>query len=122
MGYDASDIETVGITNQRETLITWDSLTGHPLYPAIVWNDARTIDTVEQLSKKDPVKKEDALRHVCGLPISTYFSAVKLRWLLDNVQVVAQAQDENRLCIGTVDTWLIYVSRTIYNFSCNFPY
>ncbi|KAI9471905.1 MAG: hypothetical protein EXX96DRAFT_489939 [Benjaminiella poitrasii] len=107
MGYDASDIECIGLTNQRETLITWDSLTGSPLYPAIVWSDARTIETVGQLSRKTK-KGVNVLKDVCGLPLTTYFSAIKLRWLLDNIPVVSQAQAENRLCMGTVDTWLIY--------------
>lgn len=109
LGYDASDIECIGLTNQRETLITWDSLTGHPLYPAIIWSDTRTIDTVKQLSKKSE-KGVNALKDICGLPLTTYFSGVKLRWLLDNIPVVVQAQNQNRLCVGTVDTWLIYVS------------
>ncbi|KAG1444245.1 hypothetical protein G6F56_010378 [Rhizopus delemar] len=87
MGYEASDIECVGLTNQRETLITWDSLTGEPLYPAIVWSDTRTIETVDQLSKKSD-KGIDALQDICGLPITTYFSAVKLRWLLDNIPML----------------------------------
>lgn len=112
MGYSASDIQCVGLTNQRETLITWDRLTGEPLYPAIVWSDARTIETVEQLTKKSD-KGLDALKDICGLPITTYFSAVKLRWLLDNIPVVSQAQMQNRLCAGTVDAWLIYVSVTL---------
>lgn len=109
LGYDASDIECIGLTNQRETLITWDSMTGHPLYPAIIWSDARTIDTVKTLADQSE-KGVDALKHVCGLPLTTYFTAVKLRWLLDNIPVVSQAQTQNRLRIGTVDTWLIYVS------------
>ncbi|CEG66889.1 Putative Glycerol kinase [Rhizopus microsporus] len=107
LGYQPSDIQCIGLTNQRETLITWDRLTGEPLYPAIVWSDTRTIDTVEQLSKKSD-KGVDALQHICGLPITTYFSAVKLRWLLDNIPIVSQAQKQNRLCVGTVDAWLIY--------------
>lgn len=94
-------------------MITWDRLTGEPLYPAIVWSDTRTIDTVEQLSKKSD-KGVDALQHICGLPITTYFSAVKLRWLLDNIPIVSQAQKQNRLCVGTVDAWLIYVSLVPY--------
>ncbi|KAI8876824.1 glycerol kinase [Backusella circina FSU 941] len=107
MGHDATDIEAVGITNQRETVVTWDSLTGQPLYPAIVWSDARTVETVDSLSKKTE-KGVDALRDICGLPLTTYFSAVKLRWLLDNIPVVQQAENENRLCAGTIDSWLIY--------------
>ncbi|KAI9253199.1 hypothetical protein BY458DRAFT_521935 [Sporodiniella umbellata] len=107
MGYQASDIACIGLTNQRETLITWDALTGEPLYPAIVWSDTRTIQTVQQLAATSD-KGMDALLDICGLPLSTYFSAVKLRWLLDHVQVVAQAQEQQRLRLGTVDAWLIY--------------
>ncbi|KAI7907109.1 uncharacterized protein BX663DRAFT_528923 [Cokeromyces recurvatus] len=107
MAVYSNNIECIGLTNQRETLITWDSLTGCPLYPAIVWSDARTVETVEQLSKKTK-KGVNVLKDICGLPLATYFSAVKLRWLLDNIPVVSQAQKENRLHIGTVDTWLIY--------------
>ncbi|KAI9260129.1 hypothetical protein BY458DRAFT_516656, partial [Sporodiniella umbellata] len=107
LGYAASDIQSVGLTNQRETLITWDRLTGEPLYPAIVWSDARTIETVEQLTQKSD-QGVDALKHIAGLPITTYFSAVKLRWLLDHSPVVVEAQRQHRLCVGTVDTWLIY--------------
>lgn len=118
MGYSAKDIQSVGLTNQRETLITWDRLTGEPLYPAIVWSDARTIETVEQLSKKS-AKGVNALKDICGLPITTYFSAVKLRWLLDNVPIVQQAQKQNRLSVGTVDAWLIYVN---FIFKSIFPY
>ncbi|KAF7724338.1 Glycerol kinase [Apophysomyces ossiformis] len=107
MGHDASDIQAIGITNQRETTIVWDSETGQPLYPAIVWSDARTVDTVHALAKKSD-KGVNALQHLCGLPLTTYFSAVKLRWLLDNVPAVAEAQQQGRLQFGTVDTWLIY--------------
>lgn len=119
MGYDASDIECIGVTNQRETLITWDAETGHPLYPAIIWSDARTIDTVKSLSAKSP-KGVDVLRDICGLPLTTYFSGVKLRWLLDNIPVVSQALNQNRLRVGTVDTWLIYVSGSSIFFSAKF--
>ncbi|CEP18611.1 hypothetical protein [Parasitella parasitica] len=107
LGHEASDIECIGLTNQRETLITWDSATGHSLYPAIVWSDTRTVDTVKQLASKSK-KGVNALKDICGLPLTTYFAGVKLRWLLDNIPVVVQAQNQNRLCVGTVDTWLIY--------------
>ncbi|KAI8370512.1 uncharacterized protein BYT42DRAFT_502526 [Radiomyces spectabilis] len=107
MGHQAKDIQSIGITNQRETVIVWDSQTGQPLYPAIVWSDTRTLETVESLAAKSP-KGVNALREVCGLHLTTYFSAVKLRWLLDNVPVVQEAQQQNRLQFGTVDTWLIY--------------
>ncbi|KAI9499509.1 glycerol kinase [Zychaea mexicana] len=105
--YHASDIAGVGITNQRETTIAWDAETGEPLYPAIVWSDGRTAATVHQLAE---TSKEgvNALQHICGLPLTTYFSAVKLRWMLDHVPAVKQALDQGRLRFSTVDTWLIY--------------
>lgn len=75
-------ISTIGITNQRETTIVWDSETGLPLHNAIVWHDTRTKQIVDKLIKE---KGQDCLRDLCGLPISTYFSSVKLKWLLENV-------------------------------------
>lgn len=111
MGYDASDIECVGITNQRETTVAWDSETGHPLCPAIVWSDNRTSHTVHELSKESGI---NALAPVCGLPITTYFSAVKLKWMLTHVSAVKDAFKNNRLQFGTIDSWLIYVSIYTY--------
>jgi glycerol kinase len=110
MGYDASDIQCVGITNQRETTVAWDSETGQPLCPAIVWSDNRTAHTVHELSKQDK-DGIHALTKICGLPITTYFSAVKLKWMLTHVAAVKEAHENNRLQFGTIDTWLIYVSR-----------
>uniref|UniRef100_A0A3Q3GXZ0 glycerol kinase n=1 Tax=Labrus bergylta TaxID=56723 RepID=A0A3Q3GXZ0_9LABR len=95
---DVSNIKAVGVTNQRETTLVWDKETGEPLYNAIVWLDLRTQSTVERLINK----------HKTGLPISTYFSAVKLRWLLDNVDEVAQAVMSERAMFGTVDSWIIW--------------
>ncbi|GAN10503.1 conserved hypothetical protein [Mucor ambiguus] len=112
MGYDASNIECIGITNQRETTVAWDSETGHPLCPAIVWSDNRTAHTVQELAHQAHLPKEqqgiEALRDTCGLPITTYFSAVKLKWMLDHVPEVKEAHENNRLQFGTIDTWLIY--------------
>eukprot|EP00105_Crassostrea_gigas_P007692 XP_011422020.1 PREDICTED: glycerol kinase-like [Crassostrea gigas] len=99
----------VGITNQRETTIVWDKLTGQPLYNAIVWLDTRTSSTVDKLIAKTPQKDKDHLRAYCGLPITTYFSAVKLRWLMENVEPVRKAIQENRCLFGTVDSWLLWV-------------
>ena len=114
LGYDASSIQCVGITNQRETTIVWDTETGQPLCPAIVWSDNRTSDTLEELASQKDLPEDmqgtEALRSICGLPLSNYFSAVKLRWLLDHVPEVKEAYEGNRLQFGTVDTWLIYVS------------
>ncbi|KAI7862114.1 hypothetical protein BDF14DRAFT_1859967 [Spinellus fusiger] len=107
LGYEASSVVSIGITNQRETVIAWDSQTGQPLYPAIVWSDCRTTELVQHLASTHP-KGVECLREVCGLPLTTYFSAVKMRWMLDHVPIVAQAKQQNRLQFGTVDTWLIY--------------
>ncbi|KAI8058704.1 uncharacterized protein B0P05DRAFT_559517 [Gilbertella persicaria] len=112
LGHDASSIQCVGITSQRETTIVWDSETGQPLYPAIVWSDNRTSHTVQALASQPHLPKDlqgtEALRSICGLPLANYFSAVKLRWLLDNIPEVKEAYENNRLQFGTVDTWLIY--------------
>eukprot|EP00873_Tetraselmis_striata_P020148 jgi/Tetstr1/440412/TSEL_028746.t1 len=97
-------VKAIGITNQRETTIMWDRRTGQPLYNAVVWSDLRTQDICEAMKAKHG--GQDAFRDVTGLPISTYFSAFKARWLLDNVPAVAEAGDN--LMFGTVDSWLIY--------------
>ncbi|KAF2354130.1 Glycerol kinase [Trinorchestia longiramus] len=102
------DIKAIGITNQRETTIVWDKLTGQPLYNAIVWLDVRTTVTTDAILQRTPGQDKDALKNICGLPISTYFSAVKLRWLLDNVPQVKKACQNNTLLFGTVDTWLLW--------------
>ncbi|XP_061547420.1 glycerol kinase-like isoform X5 [Phycodurus eques] len=105
---DVGNIKAVGVTNQRETTLVWDKVTGEPLYNAIVWLDLRTQSTVERLINKAPDKNKNLLRHKTGLPISTYFSAVKLRWLLDNVDTVRQAVLSGRAVFGTVDSWIIW--------------
>ena len=85
----------------------WDKVTGEPLYNAILWLDTRTQTTVDAILSRLPRDANAAnyLQHLCGLPISTYFSALKIRWLLDNVKEVALALKEDRLLFGTVDTW-----------------
>lgn len=105
LGYSKSDIRSIGITNQRETTVVWDKFTGEPLHNAIVWPDTRTSALVRELKSRDG--SEDLL-DLCGLPLSTYPSSVKLLWLLQNVDSVKQAYDEGRLAFGTVDSWLIY--------------
>ncbi|CAG8457446.1 14683_t:CDS:2 [Acaulospora colombiana] len=106
-GHSVSDIKAIGITNQRETTLVWDKVTGKPLYNAVVWCDIRTHELVHQLNAKSPLGK-DVLKKTCGLPITTYFSAVKLRWLLDNILVVKDAYDNGTLMFGNIDTWLIW--------------
>ncbi|KAK2115898.1 N-acetylgalactosamine kinase [Saguinus oedipus] len=104
---DISNIKAVGVSNQRETTVIWDKLTGEPLYNAVVWLDLRTQATVEDLSKKIP-GNNNFVKSKTGLPLSTYFSAVKLRWLLDNVRNVQRAVEEGRALFGTIDSWLIW--------------
>ncbi|XP_071380928.1 glycerol kinase-like [Centroberyx affinis] len=108
LNIDISNIKAVGVTNQRETTLVWDKETGEPLYNAIVWLDLRTQSTVERLINKTPGRNKNHLKQKTGLPISTYFSAVKLRWLLDNVEEVRQAVQSQRAMFGTVDSWIIW--------------
>lgn len=100
-------VKAVGITNQRETTVVWDRCTGRPLHNAIVWLDGRTADVCDAMAQRLPGGR-DHFRPVTGLPISTYFSAYKLKWLLENVSAVAAAAAEGRLMFGTVDSWLLY--------------
>ncbi|KAI5789071.1 hypothetical protein EDC01DRAFT_717717 [Geopyxis carbonaria] len=104
-GYCLEDIKAIGITNQRETTVVWDTETGKPLYNAIVWPDTRTSRLVHELKKRDGAEK---LTELCGLPLSTYPSSVKLVWMLRHVPKVQEAHKAGRLSFGTVDTWLLY--------------
>uniref|UniRef100_A0AAQ6AJC5 Probable glycerol kinase n=1 Tax=Amphiprion ocellaris TaxID=80972 RepID=A0AAQ6AJC5_AMPOC len=106
LNISVSNIKAVGVTNQRETTLVWDKETGEPLYNAIVWLDLRTQSTVERLINKAPGRNKNHLK--TGLPISTYFSAVKLRWLLDNVDEIQEAMLDGRAMFGTVDSWIIW--------------
>ncbi|KAF4631741.1 hypothetical protein G7Y89_g6386 [Cudoniella acicularis] len=104
-GYTKDQIKAVGITNQRETTVCWDTNTGEPLYNAIVWPDTRTTSLVRELKHRDGA---DELKELCGLPLSTYPSSVKFLWLLQNIEVIRNAYEEGRCSFGTVDSWLIY--------------
>lgn len=104
-GLDTAKIHAIGVTNQRETTVLWDKNTGEPLYNAIVWPDTRTKSLVRELKAK---QGSDKLLELCGLPLSTYPSSVKLLWLLQNNETVKAAYDDGRLAFGTIDTWLIY--------------
>lgn len=105
---DPADIQAIGVTNQRETTILWDKVTGQPLHNAIVWLDTRTTDTVQMFIQKTPGKNKEFLQHKCGLPLSSYFSAVKIHWLKKNVPEVAKAIEEDRCMFGTVDSWILW--------------
>ncbi|XP_061483343.1 glycerol kinase isoform X1 [Rhineura floridana] len=110
LNVDIANIKAVGVSNQRETTVVWDKLTGEPLYNAIVWLDLRTQSTVERLLKKIPGQNKSFFKTKTGLPLSTYFSAVKLCWLLDNVKEVREAVQEQRALFGTIDSWLIWLN------------
>ncbi|THW93475.1 glycerol kinase [Aureobasidium pullulans] len=105
LGHKASDIKAIGLTNQRETTLVWDAETGEPLHNAIAWPDTRTKGLVREFKER---KGDQNLSEICGIPLSTYPSCLKLVWMLRHIPEVQQAYDEGRLCFGTVDTWLIY--------------
>lgn len=104
-GVSVNDIAAVGITNQRETTLVWDKETGQPLYNAIVWQDTRTDKIINQLAEGSNL---DRFRHIVGLPLATYFSGPKIKWLLENVGDIRQAASEGRALFGNIDTWLIW--------------
>ncbi|XP_063809535.1 glycerol kinase isoform X1 [Pseudophryne corroboree] len=108
LSIEITTIKAIGVSNQRETTVVWDKTTGEPLYNAIVWLDLRTQSTVERLLKKIPGRNKNFFKCRTGLPLSTYFSAVKLRWLLDNVEEIQNAVAEGRAMFGTVDSWIIW--------------
>lgn len=99
------NIAGIGITNQRETTIVWDSETEEPVYNAIVWQDRRTSDYCDELKKQGVT---DMIRQKTGLIIDAYFSATKIKWILDNVPGARKRAEKGKLLFGTVDTWLIW--------------
>ena len=104
-GVNLSDIAAIGITNQRETTVVWDRKTGEPVYNAIVWQDKRTAPICEELKRKG---LEDYVRHNTGLVIDSYFSATKVKWILDQVPGARDRAQRGELAFGTIDTWLIW--------------
>ncbi|MFV0342080.1 MAG: glycerol kinase GlpK [Anaerocolumna sp.] len=105
IGAKGEDIESIGITNQRETTIMWRKDTGEPIYNAIVWQCRRTSDMIMELKKEGFDK---VLRNKTGLIPDAYFSATKIKWILDNVSDAREEANKGNLLFGTVDTWLIY--------------
>jgi glycerol kinase len=99
------EIKAIGITNQRETTVMWDRKTGEPVYNAIVWQDTRTAGIVAELSKDGG---PDRLREICGLPLSTYFSGPKAKWILDNVDGVRERCEAGDILFGTMDTYTLW--------------
>jgi len=104
-GLKASDINAIGITNQRETTIVWDKETGKPIYNAIVWQDRRTSNYCDDIKKQGLSQK---IQDKTGLIIDSYFSATKAKWILENVEGAKEKADAGKLAFGTVDSWLIW--------------
>ena len=105
IGAEATDIAAIGITNQRETVIVWDKKTGEPVCNAIVWQCRRTAGFCDKLIADG---LEDMIRRKTGLKIDAYFSATKIKWILDHVEGARQRAERGELLFGTVETWLIW--------------
>ncbi|HET8795422.1 MAG TPA: glycerol kinase GlpK [Arthrobacter sp.] len=99
------DIVAVGITNQRETAVVWDKNTGEPVYNAIVWQDARTQSIVDELAADGGA---DRFKDKVGLPLATYFSGTKIKWILDNVEGARQRAEAGDLIFGNTDSWVVW--------------
>jgi glycerol kinase len=104
-GLGAGDVAAIGITNQRETTVVWDRTTGEPVYHAIVWQDRRTAGYCDELRSKG---KDIMIREKTGLILDAYFSATKIKWVLDNVPDAMDKARKGQLAFGTVDSWLVW--------------
>jgi glycerol kinase len=105
VGITAKDIAAVGITNQRETTVVWDKNTGKPYHNALVWQDTRNDKVVAELAANGG---QDRFRAQVGLPLATYFSGLKVKWLLDNVPGIREAAEKGDAIFGNIDTWVIW--------------
>ena len=101
----SSQIAAIGITNQRETTVVWDRATGEPIYNAIVWQDTRVAAAVQRLTHEGG---QDRFRAQTGLPLSTYFSALKIAWILDNVEGARRRAEAGELLFGNIDSYLLW--------------
>ncbi|MFI9240170.1 glycerol kinase GlpK [Streptomyces cinnamoneus] len=104
-GITAADVKAIGITNQRETTLMWDKTTGEPVYNAIVWQDTRTDALCKELGRN---VGQDRFRRETGLPLASYFSGPKVRWLLDNVEGLRERAERGDILFGTMDSWVIW--------------
>ncbi|MDQ0359531.1 glycerol kinase GlpK [Breznakia pachnodae] len=102
---DLDDVASIGITNQRETAVLWDKETGLPIYHAIVWQSTQTNEICEKLIEQG---YEQMVKSKTGLPINSYFSASKIKWMFDHVEEAKKLADENKLLFGTIDTWILW--------------
>lgn len=105
IGAQATDIAAIGITNQRETTVVWNKNTGIPIYNAIVWQDRRTSDMIDELKSKGYA---EIFKKKTGLVLDAYFSGTKLKWILDNVTNARKLAENGELAFGTVDTWITW--------------
>lgn len=104
-GIGSSEIAAIGVTNQRETTLVWDKRTGKPIYNAIVWQDTRTDVIINKFAKQGG---QDRFRKKTGLPLATYFSGPKIKWILENVKGAKEKAKKGDLLFGNIDTWLIW--------------
>jgi len=104
-GIKSNDLAAIGITNQRETTVVWNKSTGKPVYNAIVWQDRRTSGYCDKLISEG---FEETVVDKTGLVIDAYFSATKIRWILDNVKGSRELAEKGALAFGTIDSWLIW--------------
>ena len=104
-GLTVENIAAIGITNQRETTVVWERATGKPVYNAIVWQDRRTASFCDELKRK---QLDKIIQQKTGLVVDAYFSATKVKWILDNVAGAREKADRGELCFGTIDTWLLW--------------
>ncbi|MEV7232734.1 glycerol kinase GlpK [Streptomyces sp. NPDC051020] len=104
-GISAADVKAIGITNQRETTVLWDKNTGEPVHNAIVWQDTRTDVLCKELGRN---VGQDRFRRETGLPLASYFSGPKVRWLLDNVEGLRERAERGDILFGTMDSWVIW--------------
>ncbi|MDK1117229.1 MAG: glycerol kinase GlpK [Anaerolineae bacterium] len=102
---NSADIIAIGVTNQRETTLVWDKTSGEPVYNAIVWQDTRTDGICNELEKEGG---QDRFRLKTGLPLATYFSGPKIKWILDNIPETRERAEKGELIFGNMDTWLIW--------------
>ena len=100
------EITACGITNQRETVVVWDRVSGEAIYPAIIWQDRRTSDLCSELKQKENLESE--IREKTGLLLDPYFSATKIKWILDNVENAKKMAENGELCFGTIESFLIW--------------
>lgn len=104
-GIHSDEVAAIGITNQRETTVVWNKITGKPIYNAIVWQCRRTTAMCEQLRQQG---LDEYVRQHTGLLLDPYFSATKIKWILDNIEGAREQAQRGELLFGTIDTWLVW--------------